>query len=588
MRFLVAVWLLALCLALPALPAFAHISDGPPDPELAPVTSKHYRVVSEDGTNAARRASQALEVLRAEFVETFVGKLKLAGPEPVRYQPSYRKPANSLPPADSRLRVALVRGAGMAHAGLYDPRRGVAYVAIDKNKWPAGQLISTLRHEAAHQLFDKMLRIPVVAPRASAPDDIGSFWYREGLACYFEGSGRFRLNGTVRLMRLGTLEAVFRDRVLPSVSELVRITPDEGGHLPGVLGRGGSSVDYALAWSFVHFLLHGESGKHRDPFFAYLANLQQWNVHGRGGEAFSASFPDLEALHRGWVQHVVLLQRGKEADFERAFAPVGARPHRAPDKAAREFIPKLELDAPPLPPTADQMRARYATLAEIFAGPEVAWDERLCAEIFNDPAGLRELHAGFAKVGPATQKQVLDAIERTEERAALPMVLEISLRHADAATRKRAAGLVREFHYGLAPKAYFDLMRGQNSAAMQRVAEALEEVGDPHAIKYLVALLSQVGQRVGKAANRTGASVGEARPSENATTVGRFGNTTTVRPRTRRLEDQLPRTVLGRDEAEERMAYAVMRALRNLSGEDPGDSPKAWMGWLQQKFQRAR
>jgi len=581
MRFLVAVWLLA-------LPAFAHISDGPPDPELTPVESKHYRVVSEDGTNAARRASQALEVLRAEFVETFAGKLRLAGPAPVRYQPTYRKPANPQPPADSRLRVALVRGAGMAHPGLYDPRRGVAYVAIDKNKWPAGQLTSTLRHEAAHQLFDKMLRIPVVAPRRDGQDEIGSFWYREGLACYFEGSGRFRLNGTVRLMRLGTLEAMFRDRVLPPVSELVRIAPEEGLVIAGHRPRGGNSVDYALAWSFVHFLLHGESGKHRDPFFAFLANLQQWNVHGRGGEAFSASFPDLDALHRGWVQHVVLLQRGKEADFERAFAPVGARPHRAPDKAAREFIPKLELDAPPLPPTPAQMRARYATLADIFSAPEASWEPRLRDEIFNDPAGLRELRAGFAKVDPATQKQVLDAIERTEERAALPLVLELSLRHPDAATRQRAAGLVREFHYGLAPKAYFDLMRGQSPAAMQRVAEALEEVGDPHAIKYLVALLSQVGQRVGKAANRTPGRVGEARPSENATTVKKFGATTTIRPRTRRLEDQLPQTVVGRNEAEEEMAYAVMRALRTLSGEDAGNSPQAWMTWLQQKFRGGR
>jgi len=336
-------------------------------------------------------------------------------------------------------------------------------------------------------------------------------------------------------------------------------------------------------------LLHGEQGAHRDAFFGFLGNLQQWNVHGRGAEAFAASFPDLDALHRGWVKHVMLLQRGKEADFERAFAAVGKRPHRAPGKAARDFIPKLDLEAPPRPPTAAEMRARYAALTQIFAGPQADWDQRLDDEIFAEAAGLRELRAGFFKVDPATQKQVLDAVERVGERAALPLLTEVSLRHADAATRKRAAGLVREFHYGLAPKAYFDLMRGQSPAAMQRVAEALEEIGDPHAIKYLVALLSQVGQRVGMAANAANSgTIGEARPSEAATRVRRVGGTTTIRPGTRRLRDQLPTTVIGRDAAEEAMAHVVMRALRNLSGEDAGDTPRAWMTWLEQKYRRAR
>lgn len=525
-----------------AFSALAHIGDAPePAADAAKAAiahSRHYSVRSEAGTNSARQATAVLETLRSDFIETFRGTLRMHA-------------------STTRHRAALVGGRKLPHPGLYDPRKRLAMVDLERNRWPSGQLTSTLRHEGAHQLVDQMLRIPVMAGAQG-----NHFWVREGLACYFEGSGRYRLNGTVRLMRLGTLEAAYRDRVLPPVAQLVS-NPGRPG------GPSGSSVDYALAWSFVHFLMHGERGTHRDRFLAYLGNLQQWNVHGRGREAFAASFPEPESLHAGWVKHVAELQRGNEASFTKMFAPVGRGVHHPPDKAARDFIPKLEpgVARPPMPAA---IRERYANLSQLPDPPR----EEALATFFTEPNCLPELAAGFGRVDAVRQQLVLDIIAEAKARQAVPFLIETSLRHGDPRVRKRAAELVRDFHYGIAPKAYFDLMRGRGPAAMQRVAEALETIGDPHAIKYLVAILSQVGQRVGKAAHPGTRSAGDGGMRRTG------GSTRVFSPRTRSLESSLPETILGRNEAEAAMAQATMKALRSLSGENAGDHPRQWMAWL--------
>ena len=508
-------------------------------PKVRPVRSAHYEVWSIDGTNSAARAGATLEQLRRDFADTFAGRITAPLPE-------------------GPLTALLVRGE-LAHPGVYDPLRRWAIVDLERCKWPADKWRTILRHEGAHQLFAHTYGIPVVAGD-------NSFWYREGMACYFEGGGKLRLNGPVRLLRLGTLEAAFGDKVLPPIAELVR-------RQPGNLGGGNDAVDYALAWSFVHFLLHGEQGAYRDRLLGFFDNIRTWNQQMRGSELFLASFPDLDALHRDWSRHVALLQRGTEAEIAARLAPIGRVPHQPPDPDARAFIPKLPAPAPVRAPGPPEIRAAYALLADIFNGPEARREERLRTELFAARNGLAALSAGYSKMDEFARRRVLEAIEIARHRPALALLIEQSLRDPDPALRRRAAGIVSDFTYGIAPKVYFTRMRGLGPGAMQRVIEALHVIGDPWADKYLVGVLGSVGWRL------------DHRDRDLEPSIERGPGRTVFRTRTRRLADEAPVRRVGRNTEEQAMAEAAMAALADLTGQN-FLTPAEWMNWYAAKSRR--
>jgi hypothetical protein len=164
-----------------------------------------------------------------------------------------------------------------------------------------------LIHEAIHMLNYE---------RVYAEGTVTSRWFEEGLASYFGFSrvdARLRIAaGDIDRSSLLNLEGV-RIQFDPR-TELRehRRRLEQRGPLPlrllvgadqaDALWTGGpSSRAYGSSWSLVHFLMHGEKGKHRPAFMEY-AELE---ANGRGGlEAFAGLFgPDLDAFEASWHEY---------------------------------------------------------------------------------------------------------------------------------------------------------------------------------------------------------------------------------------------------------------------------------------------
>ncbi len=159
-------------------------------------------------------------------------------------------------------------------------------------------------HEALH-----MLNYERVYPEGT----YASRWFEEGIANYF---GFSRVDGRLRIdpgeidkssaFTVDTLRIQFDPR-FELREHLKRLR--EGGPLPlrwlldpspgeSLWEEELSSRAYGASWTLVHFLMHGEKGRHRKGFLEYAAR----EAEGAGGlEAFSGIFgPDLNALEAAW------------------------------------------------------------------------------------------------------------------------------------------------------------------------------------------------------------------------------------------------------------------------------------------------
>ncbi len=158
------------------------------------------------------------------------------------------------------------------------------------------RLYHTLQHEGFHQFA--YLRISPNLP----------IWVNEGLAEYFGYAQlvkrRFVL-GQVDQMRLQRLrEAIEKNRTLPFTT-MINMTGQEwatnvqGGHNIGHL-------QYAQAWSMVHFLVHAKPA-YQKAFMAYLTKVHKGVGSGR---AFSQAFgsTDYQPFERAWREYILNLQ----------------------------------------------------------------------------------------------------------------------------------------------------------------------------------------------------------------------------------------------------------------------------------------
>ena len=136
-------------------------------------------------------------------------------------------------------REAYLRAGGREQtAGFFDGRRLVACIGekADAKAW------SVLQHEAFHQYL-----------AATMGRDL-PMWLSEGLAEYFAEArytGESFQSGLTPPWRLRRLRESMRAGKLPTIAELVQMSPDEW--------NAAMSVDYYdAAWSLVHYLAHGE------------------------------------------------------------------------------------------------------------------------------------------------------------------------------------------------------------------------------------------------------------------------------------------------------------------------------------------
>lgn len=154
-----------------------------------------------------------------------------------------------------------------------------------------GVFYSTVFHEGAHQFFLSLL------PGASPP-----IWLSEALATYFEGCTYSRATqtitpGFVAHERLISAQGALRKSPERTAQEFFLDVPRER-----FLG-----LEYGLAWSFVHYLIHRPGQESRARFARFV---QETNGAGAkpAVEIFAkATGEDLLALLPGWRAHVLAL-----------------------------------------------------------------------------------------------------------------------------------------------------------------------------------------------------------------------------------------------------------------------------------------
>jgi len=453
--------------------ALAHVGGNRINPDDYPHTfsTDQYEVVMDEKPSNPTALLQALETLYRDFDETFRSRIRMKPttkklPMVLSYQPVHYE----------------LNGALVAQAGFYDPRIQTGFVHVGKQQTKVDQRMSTLRHEAAHQLFDVRLRIPVIAA-----DD--HFWYREGLACYFEGTGAFRLNGTVRISRLGMLEQLLEHRSIPPLKELLTIERDLRGH----------PISYALAWSFCHFLMHGDNGAYRDRLIGFLSNLQDWNQRGRN-QFFEQVIGEPEALQTLWVRHIVTLIESNDSELKTYLAPIGSSKHQARTELEKTMLPTLNL---PQAVGSSGTHVSWATCQEIgkqlfrtklTIGPaKQAQLEAIRAENPSLPHIIMRLYQGIDQ--EETRLHLIEIIEDLKIRNALGLLIGSSLKGSSETLRKRAAKAVGILNYSIAPPSYYTRLR--NSASVKewiRNIEALEQIKDPFSERYIRYAMSRANK----------------------------------------------------------------------------------------------
>jgi hypothetical protein len=163
-----------------------------------------------------------------------------------------------------------------------------------------GEFYATVFHEGAHQF------VAAVLPAAAFP-----VWIDEALATYFEGCTYSRATGKV------TVGHEPPDRVRHAQAILAGLR--KKGQAPRVeslflsVGRGDFEADhYALSWSFVYFLTHGEEGRNRQGFVKFLQEANGSGARPMGEVFRRATGKTFEEVEGGWVDFVLGLKPAEE------------------------------------------------------------------------------------------------------------------------------------------------------------------------------------------------------------------------------------------------------------------------------------
>ncbi len=243
---------------------------------------ERYRVQSDDPRVDAGAAVSLLEGFRDFFDRFWSGRAELRDYDETSRAflfHSFHK-FNQVLAGDFRFSEIRPKG----HYGwLFD------VITLHTDPDGGGELADTLVHEAAHQLVDR---------RIFGDGALPSIWVSEGLASYFgytyrDEDGRFvpgEVGGKSARLRHGPgsggpSESALR---LKAFRKALRSASDDEGPLvarvieiddPGAFYSADPALHYSASWLLVHFLLHGEDGRHAEAFGRYL----RLETEGRGG-----------------------------------------------------------------------------------------------------------------------------------------------------------------------------------------------------------------------------------------------------------------------------------------------------------------
>lgn len=159
------------------------------------------------------------------------------------------------------------------------------------------EFYATVFHEGTHQFVVGLF------PAAKLP-----MWLDEGLAVWFEGCTYSRASKQVKIGHFPP------DRVEEAQDALKGVEPRPGENLAkrlfiDVPDADFGSTQYALAWSFLHYLIEAESGRHREAFSRFLHEM-----NGAGERPVAEVFEratrlKLEDVQQGWYAHVQAMKK---------------------------------------------------------------------------------------------------------------------------------------------------------------------------------------------------------------------------------------------------------------------------------------
>lgn len=194
---------------------------------------------------------------------------------------------------DTFERVARTQGLQISEGdvGKYHVRRGVLYVGMNRPEVvppdAPDDVVQCAVHEMLHGLDDRLARCTLACPA----------WRQEGCAVYFGHAvrGRQVLPGVLWVPKGdGFPEALGRAMEVCALSEIM--TMDQA-RFTATLGN----ERYALAWAFVHFLLHGEGGRYAAGFRSYLASCDT-KASKADFEKAVGRLAELEPAFRAYVE----------------------------------------------------------------------------------------------------------------------------------------------------------------------------------------------------------------------------------------------------------------------------------------------
>lgn len=236
------------------------------------IRSAHWVIYTDASEEVALRVLKVAEATFEAFVEDMIGTLPIKpAPKAMRIflfkdRERYQK--------EARLPTAWAEG-------YYNSSRAACFCYYDarNDKNPTHWIV----HEAVHQLMFELI---------SEPADVTN-WLSEGYACYF-GTSKL-VGGELKLGQVDpdTYPAWWRSRYAPEKFMTLSDLLDVVG--PNLDRQRDPNPFYLQSWLFVHYLLHGEDGKHRKAFRSFLVQAVQGKSRTPTFEKIVGRLADLEA-----------------------------------------------------------------------------------------------------------------------------------------------------------------------------------------------------------------------------------------------------------------------------------------------------
>ncbi len=252
------------------------------------VTTEHYSVSTDVSERFSALVAQHMEAIYKEYTRRLRGyEMKVFGRFEVKVFARRDDYDGAVP---EKLR-------GSTGAFVSEDKALMAY----KEGRTDEAVFRTLYHEGFHQFMYSCVA-------QNAP-----LWVNEGLAEYFSQAswqGRGFVTGHVPTDPLRLVQKAIKEHTYIRLEEL--FTMEAEGWLRNIQhDESRASLQYAEAWSVVHFLIHSAGGRSRAKLLVYLRKISDGTSHAN---AFRESFgSDLKGFERAWADYMMRLRPGRDA-----------------------------------------------------------------------------------------------------------------------------------------------------------------------------------------------------------------------------------------------------------------------------------